>query len=750
MTLTTRLAGLVGLFLVTGCPQQMQPCVEGDEPTCDGGTLPSDGCNSPEEAKSNPSCRLTLCQDLEAFISTVPDGGADVDFYVVTLPGDLTAQSLLQVRGGYGGVPQTAVNFSLNVLQAQPDGGFATVATGNDRRMGAATPKSVDIVQPFSQSNAELLIRVSDVGGVVQPRVDNRNPYKLSVCTLTNPDQNEPNDTTPTPVQLTANGGVQTGTSSGYLATNDDKDVFSFAVSGPRQIIYMRVSSMMMNLMPPLAYRLAYVLKDPMGRPVSEGQMDNEFLQVDLSTARLAPMDGTYTVELFGFKTPQQMTPALGDIRLKYDLELRVMPDLDMNEGSMGNDTAANARSVNLALNAPTTLTGRLSYVPDADWFRLVLPGGRGTATLRYELLPVGSGGRFPPLSTIPSRQIRVIQEITTGMTLQDQQTNCANNAAVCPRSFSDPTMGTGALVTSLCRSGVNPPQCLLAERNEEFQLPPFRAQKNFVGALPVPPNVTSLLFVYSDPGRGRIKWADDVPWSIRVTLESDPDETPPVRGPVTLSTANAEVSGVLTHGYGGLTEEFEDLNEGRGIRGPNDYDATTTDRDTFLFNYGGATGTQSWAFEFLVGDVDGGGRPAGTFGVELNFCESRFDGGCAGGRRALIPQFNGFAPWYVTSPTLADTRVHFTQSRVGNATLIRVEPVACSCISAARVASMQLEMTAIAVDRTANDPIPYTIRQRIGAYPTNFTSPDGGAATCPLGTIGRDGGVMGDCGFAR
>ncbi|MBE2249936.1 MAG: hypothetical protein IAE78_10325 [Myxococcus sp.] len=756
MQTLTRVAVVLGGLAIaagSGCSPPPVLCVEGDEPTCDGGSLPVDGCNTPEAAKSDPACRLTLCQDTEAFISTVEDGGIDVDFYSVTLPGNLTARSLLNVKGGYGGVPQTAVNFSINVLREQPDGGLGAIASGNDRRMGAAVPKNVEITQPFSESNAQLLVRVSDIGGVAMPRVDNKNPYKLNVCVIDNPDTNEPNDATPTPIALTAANGVQQGTSSGYLATNDDLDTFSFPVAGARQIIYLRISSTMMNLMPPLAYRMAYTLKDPMGRPISEGVMDNEFLQVDLSTARLTAGDGTYVLEVFGYKTAQQMTPALGDLRLKYDVDVRVMPDLDMtSDGVTGNDTSATARPVNLALNTTTALSGRIAYVADNEWFRLNLPARAGPTVLRYELAALpATGGRFPPLSTTPTRQIRVIQEVTTGASPQERQNNCVMNATLCPRSFNDPNAGSGLLVSGVCRSpGIDPPHCVLSERNEEFQINALRNRKNFVGAIPVPANVTAMLFSFGDTGKGRLKYADDRDWSIRVTLEDDPDEAMRPAGDVptnvSLGAAASTVRGVISHGYG-KTIEFDDLNQGRGIRGPNDYDATETDRDAYRFDYGGAMGDQTWQLEWTVGDVDGGSAPAGTLAFELLLCTGAQlgDGGCAGRQSVLAPTFSAFTPWYLPVEN-QNRRVQFTQMRQGNATVIRVEPIACFCFSQDKVASGSFQMRVVAVDRTANDPIAYSVRQSISAYPGSYQDPDGGSTPVMCPGRGADGG--GGCGF--
>ncbi len=749
MQTLTRVAVVIGgLAAFVSCSPPPVLCVEGDEETCDAGTLPPDSCNSVEEGKTGP-CTLTLCQDREAFISTMADGGADVDFYSVTLPPNLTARSLLTLKAGYGGVPQSAVNFSLNVLRDQPDGGIAAIASGNDQRMGAAAPKNVEITQPFADSNAQLVLRVSDIGGVVMPRVDNRNTYKLNVCVIDNPDMNEPNDATPTPIALTGSGGIQQGTGTGYLATADDKDVFSFPVTGARQIIYLRISSTMMNLMPPLAYRMAYTLKDPMGRPVAEGVMDNQFLQVDLSTARLSSGDGTYTLEVNGYKTAQQMTPAPGDLRLKYDVDVRVMPDLDMSEGSTGNDSVATARGTNLALNTPTTLSGRISYIPDTEYFRLNLPAGRpGPATLRYELLPSSGPGRFPPLSTIPTRQIRVVQEITTGATVQDRQNACVNNATVCPRSFNTPSSSAGQLVSGVCRSpGIDPPHCVLAERNEEHQIAQLAAQKNFVGAIPVPTNVTSLLFSYGDTGRGRLKWADDRDWSIRVTLENDVDEQRVEPADINLTTAESTTSGLISYGYG-KTIQFDDLNMGPGVRGPNDYDATETDVDRFRLRFPNTmAGDQSWAIDWTFGSPDSGSPPA-ELAFEMTFCQqTQADGGCTGRFGILAPTYGAFAPWYLPPNTLANTRIQFTAQRNGGQTTVRVEPVACFCFQSNVVSSGTVLMSVLAVDRTSNDPIPYTIRQSIGTYPTSYPNADGGPGMTSCPGPSTDGGV-GGCGF--
>src|SRR5207237_1074366 len=83
-----------------------------------------------------------------------------------------------------------------------------------------------------------------------------RSPYQLTVEVFENPDVNEPNDTTPTPIALQPVSGVQQGTGTGYLATDDDVDKFSVAVPTGTNILYLNLTAP--RLTPPTPFRLAY------------------------------------------------------------------------------------------------------------------------------------------------------------------------------------------------------------------------------------------------------------------------------------------------------------------------------------------------------------------------------------------------------------------------------------------------------------------------------------------------------------
>lgn len=750
---------LSALLVATGCPQPLDCEKTPDDPKCEpDASLPPDFCNSQQEALSDSAnCHLTVEKVTTAlagqrkgdvFISTLADGGVDKDWYFAQMPGTLTQRSLLHINAGYQ-APQTAVNFSVNVLGDGPDGGLTSVVTGVDRH-GAAAPKPVDLIIPFSQQNAKLYVLVGDEGVGPALRVDNRNAYSVLVEVLENPDQNEPNDTTATAIPLAAGpNNSQTGTNnSGFLGTNDDVDLYSFQVTGGgRQIIYLRIQGIYTALTPPMhptnpppPFRVSYTLYDPTDNPISEGVMENEFLPIDLSTARLAPMTGTYKVKIQGFKPPNTMTVVKGDLRINYGIEVRILPDIDSQEP---NDTVAMARPLNLAPNSTMNLTGKLSYVPDEEWFQISLPARGSPSTLRYRVRVANSGGRFDPLAPVATRQIRFATKVTTGATTQDRQNACITNATVCPKGFASNDPNQIALVEAVCRAS-DPPQCLYANRNEE---PAFDNLKNLVGAIPIMANqATELFMMFRDEGRGRAKYADDRDWTIELRWQDDADEASRLGGPtqITLGGSATTAQGELTFGYGKILEPF-DVNTGDGIRGPQDYDAYDTDKDLFQFNFGGAAGDQTWRVDWDLMHPDGGSEPPGDITLELTFCGSggTGDGGLCPGEQRRIFAFNSdrITPWYLPQ-SFANAQVLFSRTSSGGMTTISALPVGCWCFSGARTASGRFYANIAAINRTANDPIVYRIRQSIGPYPSSYSSADGGGGTCPV----PDGG----CGFAQ
>ncbi|MEW5740892.1 MAG: hypothetical protein AB1938_18375 [Myxococcota bacterium] len=741
------LLAVLAVGALTACPPAEPPeCIEGDEPSCDGG-LPPDFCDSKEEALADSEhCHLTVgtmpgqdVRKMDLFISTLGDGGIDKDFYFAQMPGTLTARSLLHINGGYS-APQTAVDFSINVLQDLADGGTTSIVSGADRH-GAAAPKPVDIIIPFAEANAKLFLLVGHEQLTSQVKVDNRNPYSMLVEVLDNPDTNEPNDTTPTVINLAAGGGGQQGTQSGYLATTDDVDQFTFPMSlGGRQIIYLRITGPNPHpTNPPPPFRLGYTLYDPSNNPISEGQVDNEFQQIDLSTARLAAAMGNYTLKITAYRPPNMPGSVKGDLRIKYDVEVRILPDVDATEP---NDTLATARTITMAPNSGQSITGKLSTVPDEEWFRFSLPARASPSVLRWEMSVASGGGRFPPLAPTATRQVRFLRQVTQGATAQDRQNACITDPVACPKGYDDPQSDPALLVEAVCKTA-DPPHCLYAQRNEH---PDYDNLKNLVGALPIPANqAVEFYMLVRDEGAGRIKYADDRDWTVNVRWDDDADEAMRQSGPTvsTLGGSTSEVSGALTYGYGRMLNFDFDRRIGSGIRGPEDYDAFDTDKDLFQFNLSGAADL-SWQLEWIIDHGDAG-SPPGDVVFEFTFCGSGAagDGGLCGGSQTRIFAFSTDpqTPWY-TPPTLPYVATLISRQNQGNSTVLTVTPIACQCLSAPRVAAGRFFANLGVVDRTRNDPLVYRLRQSVGAYPSTYTGDGGATVSCPSG----DGG----CGFAR
>ena len=737
-TAATVVASLSLLF--TACPPAVDPCVE-DPSQCDAGGLPPDFCNSQEEAEADSTnCHVTATTNGAAampktgvYLSRLSDGGVDTDWYFVQL-GELNARSLLHVTGGYQ-VPQTAVNFSLNVL-TENGSGLKSIVSGVDNH-GAAAPKPVDLIVPFSTSNAKLWIVAADQGTGSQIRVDNRNPYSLAVEVRDNPDTNEPNDTTPTPLTFMPAGALPTASASGYLATTNDLDVFSFEVpTGARKILYFHLGEMGEHpTNPPPPYRLSYRLVNPDGTALSEGSMDNNTLPIDLSTARQVTA-GRYTLEVKGYSDPSDPNPKVGgDLRVQYTVTLQLLDDVDTNEP---NDTVAAARVVSIAPNGRTTLTGRLSYVADEEWFTLNL-GSRGTpSTLRYKLTVDEAAGRFPALSATPARELRLTREVTTGATTEDRRQACKTDRAVCPHAEDD----TG-VVNELCAI-TDPPLCLQSQRVEDLRMAKLH---NFVGALSIKANQASQLHIsFRDQGFGLSKYADDRVWTLELEWVDDGDEAGRSGAQVvTLGAGPSSATGALTFGYGReLDPDWDQTDD--GIRGIEDYDIEPTDKDLFQFDVSGVTGAQSWSLSWDLQKPDGGANPPGSLAFEFTFCSapgSQADGGLCVGEQRRIFAYNdqSLTPWYLPQ-SAPNGRMLFTRSDTMTSTTFTVAPVTCACLNAGRVAAGVVFANVGAVHRLSNDPIQYRITQSLAPYPPGSFTVDGGAFTCPVSAT--DGG----CGF--
>lgn len=742
---TTRPFGLAlsACLALMACPPEPPKCEFGDEEGCDAGAPPPDLCNSVEEALSDAQCQLALGQQLA---DLAPTGGryigfsGDQDFYSAAM-GTLKANSLLHVNGGYV-VPATPVNFAINILN---EAGTTSLFRRVDRH-GQAAPKPVDIIIPFSQSGAKIIVLVGDEGVVQSPPFDVRSPYQLMVETIDNPDVNEPNDTVPTDIPVTTTGAEATGQGTGVLATDDDLDLFSFSVpaaGGARRILYLHLTAPKLTPAPP--FRLAYRLVNAAGTPVAEGQMANEFLAIDLATARLVTPGETYKLEVFGYRSQNTVGAIPGDLRLRYTVDLRFMDDQDTLERSTGNDTLATALPTPLSLGGSANLTGRLAYVPDADWYAVTVPPSSNATVLTARLRAGTGGGRYTVLPGPVDRQLRITTPVSVGANATERQNNCKNNVSVCPKSFDSADVQAQQLVDSLC-SAFDPPHCVMSERNEAAR---WQNLRNFDAWIPVPPHAGTLTYyvIVQDDGNN---YADDLNYDLTIRWLDDPDDTARLSSPAQVTSVvesvsfpapptTGEVSGELTHGFGRVVQN--DLLRGEGIRAPNDYDAVNTDYDRFQFNFPAVAGPpydRTWTLQWVIDNGDGGTTAPGDLVFEAQFCNGAplADGGC-GIQRTMgwIP--GRVEPWY--SSNFSDRAVIWDRQVVGNNTVVTAQEAGCFCQEPRSILAGRMFVNVGAVDRVRPEPIRYWVRMGLAPYPASY-SVDGGLVSCPAVPV--DGGV--------
>ncbi len=725
--------------LLFACPPP--PACNPEEELCDSDAgPPPDICNSREEALSKPECEIP--------VRTMPGSDAgrdgylsiamDQDFYSAKMPA-LTARSLVHITAGYG-APATPVNLAVSVLK---EDGTTGIARKIDKH-GAAAPRPVDIIFPYAESNTKLLLILSDEAATNKAIFDVRNKYAVAVEVFDNPDANEPNDTLPTLIPLTAAGPILTGQAKGALATDNDVDKYKFTAPGGRKVLYLHITAP--KLMPAALARITYTLFDPAGKSVAEGTALNEFVPVDLATARLVTM-GEYTLDVRGYKPPSSTAVVQGDLRMLYTVDVQIMDDLDVNEP---NDTIATPKVVPMAYGSSQSFIGRLGYVPDPDIFALDLAATSNAGVLRYRLVVNPAAGRFPALKPVSDRQMRVVTQVSTGTTISDKRLACKSNPVVCPKGYEGNAQNQ-SLVEALCDTQ-DPPWCLWMERNEDKV---FANLKNMEGSIPVrghPGGVSRYFLFVQDEGND---YADDRDYTLYVTYEADPDDT--ARASLPFETANASlvenasfpvpvgpgVSGVLSYGYGRVVNNRTE--NGEGVRAPGDYDAVPTDFDRFELSLPmvAPPPDRSWALQWEIGHNDAGSPPS-DLALEIGFCTTatQADGGCGAVERVLGFSPDTIAPWY--SGAQMSRGIQWTRVVGVNSTVVTAQPLGCFCLEPRFLSSGHFIVKVGAVDRNRNEPTYFTVRQSLAPYPPAPFILDGGSVTCP--TV-PDGGAA--CRFA-
>lgn len=699
-----------------------------DEEICDTDAgPPEDICNSKDEALSDSRCEIIVGSD--AGVLGYLSKAQDQDWYVAKL-GTLDNRSLVHITAGYG-APATPVNLAVSVLKEDAVTGLARKID----KHGAAAPKPVDIIFPFAESNTKLFIVLADEQASNKDIFDVKNQYQAKVEIVQNPDLNEPNDMTPTVIPLTASGALMVGQGKGALATDNDVDKFSFTAPAGRKVLYLHITAP--KLTPQALMRLSYTLYDSTGKSISEGTAQNEFVPVDLATARLTTA-GDYTLDIRGYKPASSAVTVPGDLRLLYTVDVQFMDDLDMNEP---NDSITAPKVVPLNYGGGASFTGRLGYVPDPDVFGIDLAATGNAGVLHYRLT-MATGGpapRFPALAPASDRQLRVVTQVT-GSTLPQNRQDCKTNNAICPKGYEG-NAGNQQLVEGLCDTQ-DPPWCLRSERLEHQKFPNL---KNMEGRIPVPAHAGTVRYTLFVQDEGN-NYADDRDYNILIEYEADPDDTTRASLPLQTQTSalvenasfpvpvGAGVSGNVSHGYGRILRNRDD--EGDGVRSPNDYDAVPTDFDRFEFTLPAVAppSDRSWALQWEVWHGDGGqNAPPSDLTLEVNFCTvgTLPDGGCMGLTRILAYSPDTLGPWY--SGAQIDRGVLWQRTVGANTTTVTAQPLGCFCMEPRFMSSGHFIVNVGAVDRNRNEPTYYTIKQSLAPYPPPAFIVDGGSVSCPV-----------------
>lgn len=727
------MAGLVG----AGCePEVEEEDPFGEEP----GPPPADACNTRDDAVNVAECELKLGVIRSEFIG-LP---GDVDWFSARMPSGLTGRSLLHVSGGFN-TPATPVNLSINVLRESGQ----SIATVVDKH-GQAAPRPIDLTVRFAESGSRLLLLVGDDQN--GKHFDYRSPYGLKVEVVDDPDTNEPNDVNPTPIPLAGGADRLAGSQKGYLATTDDIDRFSLQLPAGRKVLHVRISAP--NLEPAPAYRMSYTLFDSTSKPVAEGVMANEFLQLDLATAR-AVNGGTYTLELKGYRTePLQKVP--GDLRLQYTVDAQLIPELDANEP---NDTLETARAQTLtAPGQGATLRGRLGEVGDPDWFAFDLPALSRPTVLYYRLTPSSSGGRFPPLPGPLDRQLRIFTEVKDGATLADRQYACKSRRNVCPRR-EDALAEQLALADAYC--GLTPPRCMWSAREEDLK---FTGLRNFEGAIQVPPHAATQRWyvVFEDEGSN---WADDREYTLTVTWRDDPDEAArwSSGGEQTQSRALAvdgagsgfpnppqgaafELTGTLSYGHG-FWRNHDPL-KGQGVHANMDYDVVTSDGDRYELVFpSGLSGPldRTWELQWEI-EREPNTPPPFDLALQVEFCDgTKSTTSCSVVRRTMGYTGGNLGSWHSSGVAGTNFQPVYTREMLSDRERVTALAWGCFCFEPRFIQGGKFFVKVVAVDRESYADVTYRVRTALTSYPQAY---NGG--TCPAPVQNATGGWEAGCKFAQ
>ena len=722
-------------------------------------------CNTAPDALANAECRLQLGTEKTEYIQQ----RNDKDWWVVNV-GALPPRAIVHVVAGYrlgagqdAGAANTGVNFQINVLDSNNGVVGASLGTALDAH-GSNPPSMLDLTFRYTKTNNDLFILVQDDNG---REYDDLSPYSIFVEVVTDPDANEPNDTpaTATSIPLTGGASSMQGTGGGFLSTPGDVDYFSIVAANPNSVMWLDVVQDCTTTCPrPHRYRLEYFLRDPNGVVVATdsagvGSLVSA-LPMEVATARLLKTTGTYSLQVRGWVDPNNQTVIPpGDLNFKYKVQVIIVPLQDDVEIG-GNNTIADAKANPLALKplavgGSVSFTGRISFVPDPDYYLVRLapdPSGR-PHLLHYTVTPSTAPARFPALPGPRDRLLQITTEIDGDA---GTRTACeAGDASVCIIS-ANPSNYNYPIATNLCQSPVA--QCLQSTR---YESPDAGSNMNLVNLgnfesiLQVPPHASSVdyYFFFEDEGTN---WADDTDYTVSVQWLNEPDPAEavpdPQRGPTTMGSgvAATALSATLSYGIGAL-----DTSLGISpITDVKDYDGRGDDVDTYVVDVPvGAPVDSRLFFQWRIPAATMTTTPPYDLGIRLGFCVP--DGGVDCATVQTAPQNNpngqlglifddaaktswwNFAPQVTPNEPLYD-RV-YAPTPLPASVLTTLRDYACGCLEQRLVpasGNARMFISVFPINRTgwlSTYDLPYTVETGFGTYPYNFTAvPSGTSVACP------------------
>ena len=719
-------------------------CGKSPTPTPDAGNNnpPDDGCHSQAEALSGAKCQLALGDGgITAFI--FPAGDHEWFHIPVT---DVPPRALLVVTAQYN-TPETPVNLQLNVLSSA--GASLGLQTDSKPR---GQPGPVTVVARISQPGDYFVLAQDDPSQEDDPshaNADARHAFTITANVLSDPDTNEPNDTeaTATPITLTNNQGSSTG----VLATTGDVDVYSLDIPNPsgREILYINIDAP--ALTPASQIRLAYTLVQDGpdgGSLIAGGQSLSPVGEQQFSTARLVPAGGKYYITVEPYRQHPDTDPfPPGDPRLTYTVTAQLWPDLDTNEP---NDTPAqaDANPVNLSLGGSVTLTGRISEIPDPDWFAVNISGTSQNSRLRYAVQfndSAANDKRFP----------------AAGNPQQDN-TVFVSKLEPDPGSCQTDCLGDPYWVGQGC--GQATPECIYSYRLVD---PTNGTLNNFQGEVPIPGGSSGNYYVLFEDQSNDL--ADDREYQITLSWVADaPDEVSAYhdtsaspQGTISPSIGSyAEdpgagtnpAKGYISYGHGIPVEDqatndatpipiYSEVTQDQfqnNIYTEIDYDALN-DGDLFqinlpaqtLFPDGGGAQALAWSTGWSIDPASSQGSGARAYDLLMTyfFCD-----------QSENPSCDPLGKWEAIPLTYHSGTVASWVGNTGdgfgvNGNRIYAKSGACFCVESRFATSGVAYLNVSGVNRTTYDDAQYEVDTAFSAYPqASCPGPnmaDGGSDTC-------------------